>query len=313
MREELDALEKNATWELVDLPKGIKPISSKWIFKLKMNADGSVMKHKARLVAKGYLQTFGINYTDSYAPVSKVVTVRILLTLAAKQNWKVHQLDINNAFLHGHLDKEIYLAPPQGYTTALNQVCKLKKALYGLKQSPRQWYKEFSGKLKTFGFNQSSYDHCMFYIQTNSIFIALIVYVDDILITGNDQNKIEEVKNFLDHEFTIKNLGEADLFLGMEIQQSEIGFQVSQTKYILDILQEYNMMDSNPSATLMAVGCKLNSTDGEVLGKPEHYRRLVGRLLYLNMTRPDITFAVQQLSQFMNSPTISTGKLLREF
>lgn len=260
------------------------------------------------MVAKGFLQVFGQDFTESFAPVAKVVTARILLTIAAKNRWVVHQLDINNAFLHGSLKEDVYLLPPQGFNAPPGQVCKLNKALYGLRQAPRQWYKHFTSKLKEFGFSQSSYDHCMFHIHSDITYIVLIIYVDDVLITGNDEELITRIKKFLDTEFTIKDLGKTDYFLGVEIDQSTEDIMVSQMKYIVDILQEYHMMDSKPCATPILAGSKLSSTEGKKMEKPKNYRRLVGRLLYLTMTRPDFTFAVQQLSQFMASPTFSHWK-----
>lgn len=143
MKEELDALHKNQTWDIVVPPPGTKPISCRWVYRIKRNADGTVNKFKARLVARGFLQVYGLDYTDSFAPVAKVVTVRILLTCAVLQKWDVHQVDINNAFLHGQLNEDVYLTPPHGLDVPKNHVCKLQKALYGLKQAPRQWYLEF--------------------------------------------------------------------------------------------------------------------------------------------------------------------------
>ncbi|KAL0427911.1 UNVERIFIED_CONTAM: Retrovirus-related Pol polyprotein from transposon RE1 [Sesamum latifolium] len=162
MQSELDALEKNNTWEVTALPKNKRAIGCRWIFKLKLNADGSVNKHKARLVAKGYNQVEGIDYIDSFSPVAKAVTVRLVLSVAASLEWHLHHVDVNNAFLHGHLDKEIYMLPPEGYMVPQGHVCKLKRSLYGLKQASRQWNKEFTTKVKNYGFIQSKNDHCLF-------------------------------------------------------------------------------------------------------------------------------------------------------
>ncbi|KAL4580943.1 hypothetical protein LXL04_017149 [Taraxacum kok-saghyz] len=163
MNQELSALEENNTWTVMPLPEGKKPIGSKWVYKVKLKPDGSVERFKARLVAKGYNQTYGIDYLDSFSPVAKVVTVRLLLSLSTSNDWHLHQLDINNAFLHGFLDEEVYLNPPHGYSKAKKgEVCKLNKSLYGLKQASRQWQIEFCNKLISFGFKQSSHDHCLF-------------------------------------------------------------------------------------------------------------------------------------------------------
>ncbi|KAL0331149.1 UNVERIFIED_CONTAM: Retrovirus-related Pol polyprotein from transposon RE2 [Sesamum angustifolium] len=198
MAEELKALEINNTWEVTSLPAGKKTIGSRWVYKLKLNPDGSVNRHKARLVAKGYNQIEGVDYMESFSPVAKTVTVRIFLGIALAYSWPVHQLDINNAFLHGFLDEQVYMSPPDGYPVQPGQVCKLKWSLYGLKQASRQWNQEFTSKLAEFGFTQSVHDHCLFIKTTTDGFLALLVYVDDILVMGPSESLIMEVKSYLD-------------------------------------------------------------------------------------------------------------------
>lgn len=218
MEKELQALEDNETWTIMPLPPNKKPIGSKWVYKVKLNADGSVERYKARLVAKGYNQTYGIDYSDSFSPVAKVVTVRLLVSLSTSNNWFLHQLDINNAFLHDFLEEEVYLTPPEGYNkTKKGEVCKLNKSLYGLKQASRQWHIEFCNKIISFGFKQSTHDHCLFVKGEGADFLALVVYVDDVLITGPNEKLINEVKDQLHKAFTIKDLGQASYFLGVEL------------------------------------------------------------------------------------------------
>ncbi|GAA0164926.1 transmembrane signal receptor [Lithospermum erythrorhizon] len=159
MNNELEALENNETWEVVDLPEGHKPIGCRWAYKIKCKQDGSIDKYKARLLAKGYNQIEDVNYFDSFTPVVKVVIVRILLAIVAAQQWNLHQMDINNAFLHGYLDEDIYMVPPEGYQKAsLRKVCKLKRSLYGLKQASRQCNLEFTSRLLQYGFRQSYHE-----------------------------------------------------------------------------------------------------------------------------------------------------------
>lgn len=227
MHEELTALLKNQLGLLQPCPKGIKPISCKWVYRVKKNPDGSVNKFKARLIAHGFLQTFGMNYHDSFAPVAKVVIVRLLNAYAVNNRWNVHQLDINNAFIHGKFEEDVYLTPPQSLEVPSRQVRKLKNALYGLKQAPRQWYKEFSEKIILFGFRQSTHDHCLFSMNKDGIILTLIVYVDDILITGSSDAEILKVKQFLYLEFTIKDLKKADYFLGIQICHTKDGLAIS--------------------------------------------------------------------------------------
>lgn len=173
MQQELNALKCNKTWELVDLPKHKRTIGCKWVYKVKLKADGTVERHKARLVAKGYSQIDGVDFYDSFSPIAKNVTVRIFLALAAHHNWFLHQFDVSNAFLHGFLDEEVYMIPPPGYPVADGQVCKLKRSLYGLRQASRQWNTEITKKLQAAGFTQSTHDYCLFTKGSRINFIAL--------------------------------------------------------------------------------------------------------------------------------------------
>ncbi|KAL0313120.1 UNVERIFIED_CONTAM: Retrovirus-related Pol polyprotein from transposon RE1 [Sesamum radiatum] len=195
MKAELDALGKNQTWKLTKLPAGKRPIGCKWVFKTKLRADRTVERNKARLVAKGFNQIAEVDYFDNFSPVVKTVTVRLFLTLAAAYGWPVHQLDVNNAFLHGHLDEELYMTPPEGYGTQLGLVCKLESSIYGLKQASRQWNVELTLKLTDFGFVQSAHDHCLFTKRLPKGILALLVYVDDILVTAPTLEAIKSMKN----------------------------------------------------------------------------------------------------------------------
>ena len=191
---------------------------SKWVYQTKLNLAGTVDKFKARLVVKGYHQIEGVDYNDRFSPVAKLVTVRLLLTIATSKAWPIHQLDINNAFLHEYLNEEIYMLPADGYTKAVpGQVCKLRRSLYGLKQASREWNQEFCPKLVQFGFRQFAHDDGLFIKQTPQSFFALLVHVDDVLIPWPLEAKIVHVKRFLDSVFTIKDLGYAKYFLGLEI------------------------------------------------------------------------------------------------
>ncbi|KAL0316619.1 UNVERIFIED_CONTAM: Retrovirus-related Pol polyprotein from transposon RE2 [Sesamum radiatum] len=228
------------------------------------------------------------------------------MSIAAAKSWPLFQLDINNAFLHGHLDEEVYMDPPEGYTAAQpGQVCKLMRSLYGLKQASRQWNLELTATLLAYGFTQSAHDNCLFLRHTETDFIALLVYVDDILLTGTSEGSLNEVKHYLDKLFTIKDLGSAKYFLGLELARSTHGLHVTQHKYLQDILRDASMLDAKPTSTPFPSGLHLNNEEGALLHCPDRYRRLVGRLLYLGFTRPDLSFPVQQLSQFMQHPRTS--------
>ncbi|KAL0442235.1 UNVERIFIED_CONTAM: Retrovirus-related Pol polyprotein from transposon RE1 [Sesamum radiatum] len=302
MSQELYALEKNNTWEVVDLPKGKKAIGRKWVFKVKLNADGSIDRYKAQLVAKGYNQVEGVDYVDRFSPMAKAITVGTFLVVAFGYGWPIYQVDINNAFLYGFLEEDIYMHPPYGYHVQPGQVCKLKRSLYGLKQASRQWNLELTTKLLSYGFHQSSHDHCLFTQQTDVGMVALIVYVDDILITCSLEAKIAEIKNFLDGPFTIKDLGLSKYFLGLEIAHSTSGKSITQHKFIRDIIQDTGLLDAKPASSPPPAGLKLSTHNSIPLSNPEPLRRLVGRLLYLSFTRLNISFGAQQLSQFVHAP-----------
>ena len=223
MLEEICALEDNHTWKLVDLPQGKKVVGCKWVFAVKVNPDGSVARLKARLVARGYAQTYGVDYSDTFSPVAKLNSVRLFISIAASQQWMIHQLDIKNAFLHGDLEEEVYLEQPPGFVAQgeYGKVCRLKKALYGLKQSPRAWFGKFSKEIQAFGMNKSEKDHSVFYKKSAAGIILLVVYVDDIVITGNDHAGISDLKTFMHSKFHTKDLGELKYFLGIEVSRSK--------------------------------------------------------------------------------------------
>ncbi|KAL0377948.1 UNVERIFIED_CONTAM: Retrovirus-related Pol polyprotein from transposon RE1 [Sesamum radiatum] len=252
------------------------PLAASGFFKLKMKDDGSVERCKARLVAKGFSQIEGVDYADCFSPVAKAVTVRLFLAISSSFDWPLHQLDVNNAFLHGYLEEEIYMQPPEGYFIQPGHVCKLLKSLYGLKQASRQWNLEFTSKLLSFGFSQSAHDHCLFVKGTGDDFVALLIYVDDVLLTSPSSVLIDS--------------------------QVSTGTSLTQAKYVQDILQDTGLQTAKAATTPLPQGIKLCANGGAALSDPEPYRRLVGRLLYLGFTRPDISYGVQQLSQFLQHP-----------
>ncbi|RVW94082.1 Copia protein [Vitis vinifera] len=216
VQDEIDALEKNGTWTITDLPVGKRPVGCKWIFTIKYKADGSVERFKARLVARGFTQSYGIDYQETFAPVAKLNTIRILLSLAVNQDWCLQQLDIKNAFLNGDLEEEVYMEIPPGFeeSMAKNQVCKLQKSLYGLKQSPRAWFDRFTKAVLKLGYKQGQADHTQFVKKSHAGKLAiLIVYVDDIILSGNDMGELQNLKKYLSEEFEVKDLGNLKYFL----------------------------------------------------------------------------------------------------
>ncbi|KAL0392792.1 UNVERIFIED_CONTAM: Retrovirus-related Pol polyprotein from transposon RE1 [Sesamum radiatum] len=279
MAKELDALEANDTWELTNLPPDKKAIGSKWVFKLKMNPNGSVERYKARLVVKGYNQVEGVDYFDNSSPIAKTVTIQVFLAIATINSWPLFQLGVNNAFLHGYLEEDVYMSPLEGYTKAMHgQVCKLKRSLYGLKQASRQWNLELTTKLLEFSFHQSPHDHCLFVKRSDKHFLALLVYVNNILLTGSSISDIDEVKAYLDRLFTIKDLGPAKYFLGLQLARSSHGFLITQTKYLTDILEDANLIDAKLVSTPLPPGFKFSQDDGSLLSSPDSYRHLAACL-----------------------------------
>lgn len=239
MVDELSALETSGTWSIVSLPKGKSAIGCRWVYKTKFSADGSLQRYKARLVAKGYTQLEGIDYLETFSPVAKLVTVKVLLALAAAQGWFLLQLDVNNAFLHGDLSEEVYMTLPPGYCREgeilpPHAVCKLHKSIYGLKQASRQWFAKFSTALLDIGFLQSHADNSLFLRTRGGAFVALLVYVDDIVIATNCEKEAHELKTYLDSRFRLKDLGELKYFLGIEVARSQHGISICQRNYSLN-------------------------------------------------------------------------------
>ena len=316
MKLELHALESNNTWELVEKPPGQLIVYCKWIFKVKYLPNGEIERYKARLVTKGFTQTYGLDYFKTFAPVAKMTSVRLLIALASAQNWPISQLDVTNAFLHGELNEEVYMKLPPGYfelslVAQMNQlsasstlVCKMLKSIYGLRQAPRCWFNKFATTLKSYNFVQSHADNSLFTLHTSSKFVDVLVYVDDILITSTDKDLIQTIITYMSTAFKVKDLGPLKYFLGIEVARSTSGIYLHQRKYTLDILQDSSLLGAKPSKILMEQNHTLQKSESAFLSSSEvaSYRRLVGRLLYLTVTRSDLAYSVQVLSQFIANP-----------
>ncbi|KAJ4801076.1 hypothetical protein LUZ62_052322 [Rhynchospora pubera] len=313
MAAELDALAHNATWELVPPPSDAHVVGSKWLFRIKYKPDGSIEKYKARLVAKGYSQLEGIDYYETFSPVVKPSTVRVVLSIAISHNWPLHQLDVNNAFLHGDLEETVFMEQPPGFSDTLypNHVCKLKKAIYGLKQAPRAWFFKLKEFLTTHQFVSSQCDHSLFILKTTSTIMYLLVYVDDIIITGNSPKAIDKLIKTLDAEFSIKDLGELSYFLGIQVSSFHKNLHLSQHRYLQTVLTRAAMADAKPCQTPMQAGIQPSKFEGSLLENPHMYRSIVGALQYATITRPDLTFAVNKASQFVAAPTEKHWQLVK--
>ena len=312
MQKEIATLTTNKTWVLTSLPPGIQPIGCKWIFKIKYNADDSFQQNKARLVAKGFHKQPGFDYFETFTPVIKHVTIRIILTLALQLNWFVHQIDINNAFLYCDLEESVYMVQPPGFETGdSNTVCKLTKALYGLKQPPRTWFHKLSAILISLGFNPTKSDTFLFLHFHNNITLFILIYVDDILTTGNSNTAIQRLIHSLNQHFALKNLDTLHYFLGVEATWTlDGGLHLSQTKYILDLLHKTNMLSSKPQPTPMLSTSCLTKDATSVVDDPSLYQTVVGSLQSLVQNLP---IAPIERVISCTTPNITTGMLLNAF
>jgi hypothetical protein len=311
MSEELAALDRTGTWEIVPLPSCAVPITCKWVFKIKFRSDGSIERYKAHLVARSFQQTQGRDYDETIALVAHMTIVRTLIAVAATNSWTISQMDVKNVFLHGDLHEEVYMQPPPGVEVPLGHVCRLHRALYGLKQAPRAWFECFVSVIIADGFSPSEHDPALFIHTSPCERTLLLLYVDDMLITGDDMEHISHVKQKLGEQFQISDLGPLSYFLGLEVLHSPKGYYISHSKYIQDLIARSGITDNRTATTPMDLHLQLRPTDGILLEDPTRYRHIVGRLVYLTITRPNFAHAIHILRQFACAPTsVHFGHLL---
>lgn len=310
IQEELDSLVKNKTWENAVVPKDKKPLKCKWIFKKKFDNNGDIIKYKARFVAKGYNQKEGIDFSETFAPVVRYESIRFLLALAVQNNYHIHQIDAVTAFLQGDLHDEVYIFPPEGFEGE-GKTLRLKKALYGLKQAPRMWNLTLDECLQSMNLKQSALDPCVYFNKDDGEVIIVAVYVDDILLFSSSLVKLECFKRNLMSKFEMKDLGEASSFLGvnLEYEKDKGVLAIDQRKFIEDVLERFQMTECNPVSTPMDCQQKLDKSFSPNTEKEKEemstapYQELVGSLLFIaNVSRPDISFAVNFLSRFCKNP-----------
>eukprot|EP00253_Pinus_taeda_P029599 PITA_29599 len=301
---EMNAIERNKTWDLVELPKGKEVIGVKWVYKTKCNAEGKIERHKARLVVKGYKQQYGRYYEENFAPVARIETVRALLSIAVQNKWKVYQMDVKSTFLNGVLNDEVYIEQPLGYEKKgqEHKVCKLKKALYGLKQVPRAWYSRIDFYLLENEFDKCEGEPTIYIKEKDGKLLIVVLYVDDVIFTGNDNYLIENFKAFMKEEFETIDMGLLRYFLGIEVDQNENGIFISQARYVNTVLGGVNMQECKAAITPTVLGLKLSKEDSSKDFDPILYKSIVGSLMYLTATRPDIMFAISLISIFMERP-----------
>ena len=262
MEKEMKSLSVNKVWDLVSLPKGKKVIGSKWVFKTKRNVDGNVERYKARLVAQGFSQKYGQDYDETFSPVVRFESLRMIIALSVQHSLKLHQMDVTTAFLNGELNDEVYMKQPEGYVVKgkENLVCKLKKSIYGLKQSPRCWNSVLDQFLKKIGFVQATSDPCLYIASEGELFL-IAVYVDDIVLAGSSDVRMKEVQQALQQKFQVKDLGELHYFLGVKFVQNQKNRTVwiGQQAYAEDILKKFGMEDAKTCPNSCGYKHKINS------------------------------------------------------
>ena len=315
MKDEMDSLMSNQTWELAELPPGKKALHNKWVYKIKEEHDGN-KRYKARLVVKGFQQKEGVDYNEIFSPVVKLTTIRLVLKIVAAENLHLEQLDVKTAFLHGDLEEELYMRQPEGFIKEdrKNLVCKLKKSLYGLKQAPRQWYKKFDSFMSSHSFTRCQADHCCYFKKIDNNFIILLLYVDDMLVAGSNMQEIVNLKLKLSKQFEMKDMGAVKQILGMRIKRDTNSrtLLLSQDKYINKVLSRFNMQNAKVVSTPLGVHFRLSKEQSPKTEEERAYMAKVpyasaiGSLMYVMVcTRPDIAQAVGAVSRYMNNP----GKL----
>jgi hypothetical protein len=314
MQKEMDTLRKAETWIVVDKPPGKNIVGSKWVFRLKKNSDGQIEKYKARLVARGFTQIHGVDYTETFAPVAKMSSLRTVLAIAAQRNWPIEVFDFNGAYLNGILDdtEEIYMEQPPEYESGPpGSVLRLRKTLYGLKQSGRTWYETMRRAFGDLDLKRAESDFGVFYFRKGPHIIILAIHVDDCTITGTSQSLLDDYKRRINAVFTMTDLGPISWLLGIEVKRDRQNRTISlcQKSYIESILARFGLEDAKPLAIPMDVNISFSkdqcptTPEAQALMRRVPYREAVGSLMYAAIgTRPDISFAVSTLSQFLENP-----------
>jgi hypothetical protein len=304
MEEEYAALLANHTWDLVPRPPGTNVVTGKWLFRHKMTSDGSLDRYKARWVLWGFTQRPGVNYDETFSPVVKFATVRAVLSLALSRDWAIHQLDVENAFLHGTLMETVYCSQSTGFVDAdrSDLVYRLNQSLYSLKQAPRAWYNRFTSYLASLGFVEAKSDASLFIYRRSDDTVYLLLYVDDIVLTASTADLLHRTIVALQREFAMKDLGPLHHFLGITAERRPQGLFLHQRQYTIDILERAGMSDCKPCSMPADTQAKLSEDDGPPVADATSYQSLTGTLQYLTFSRPDIAYTVQQVCLHMHTP-----------
>ena len=304
MQDELNQFERNQVWELVPKPNDHQIIGTKWVFRNKLDENGVIIRNKARLVAKGYNQEEGIDYEETYAPVARLEAIRMLLAFASIMDFKLYQMDVKSAFLNGFIQEEVYVDQPPGFESfdLPNHVFKLKKALYGLKQAPRAWYERLSKFLLEKDFSRGKVDTTLFIKRKEHDILLVQIYVDDIIFGATNESLCKEFSNIMQSEFEMSMMGELNFFLGLQIKQTTNGIFINQSKYCKELLKRFGMDNAKEIATPMSTACYLDKDEGGKSVDIKKYRGMIGSLLYLSASRPDIMFSVCLCARYQANP-----------
>ena len=304
MQEELNQFERNNVWKLVEKPENYPVIGTKWVFRNKLDEHGIIIRNKARLVAKGYNQEEGIDYEETYAPVARLEAIRMLLAYASIMNFKLYQMDVKSAFLNGLIQEEVYVEQPPGFEIPdkPNHVYKLQKALYGLKQAPRAWYERLSNFLLEKDFSRGKVDTTLFIKRKHNDILLVQIYVDDIIFGSTNDSLCKEFSLDMQSEFEMSMMGELKYFLGLQIKQTQEGIFINQSKYCKELIKRFGMESAKHMATPMSTSCYLDKDESGQSIDIKQYRGMIGSLLYLSASRPDIMFSVCMCARFQSNP-----------
>ncbi|GJW45404.1 putative ribonuclease H-like domain-containing protein [Tanacetum coccineum] len=307
MQEELLQFKLQQVWILVDLPNGKKAIGTKWVFRNKKDERGIVIRNKARLVAQGHRQEEGIDYEEVFAPVARIEAIRLFLAYASFMGFLVYQMDVKSAFLYGTIEEEVYVTQPPGFKDPdhPNKVYKVVKALYGLHQAPRAWYETLANYLLSNGFNRGKIDQTLFIKKQKGDILLVQVYVDDIIFGLTNKELCTGFEKLIKDKFQMSSMGELTFFLGLQVQQKEDGMFISLDKYVAEILKKSNSSDVKSASTPVDLEKHLVK-DGDADDVDVHlYRSIIGSLMYLTVSRPDIMFTVCACARFQVTPKTS--------
>ncbi|GJU18189.1 putative ribonuclease H-like domain-containing protein [Tanacetum coccineum] len=307
MQEELLQFKLQQVWVLVDLPNGAKVIGTKWVYRNKKDERGVVVRNKARLVAQGHRQEEGIDYDEVFAPVARLEAIRLFLAFASYMGFIVYQMDVKSAFLYGTIEEEVYVSQPPGFVDPDHpkKVYKVVKALYGLHQAPRAWYATLSTFLEKHGYRRGTIDKTLFIKKDKKDIILVQIYVDDIIFGSTKKSWSDEFEALMKGRFQMSAMGELTFFLGLQVKQSQDGIFISQDKYVAEILKKFDFVSVKSAVTPMETKAPLAQDEGGPDVDLHLYRSMIGCLMYLTASRPDIMYAVCACSRFQVTPKVS--------